>query len=170
MTRPPVSIVVTDANVLINLMHVSRLDLCGRLPGYRFKVPGHVLAEVTRPEQRAALEAALEAGSLEEASLTAMEGLVTYAELTERMGKGEAACIAIASIEGWSIASDEKGRFRREAIARIGAERLLGTAEIFILAIQSGLLTVDQADHDKESLEQHRFKMAFPSFRKVLGT
>jgi len=33
VTTTPQIIVVTDANVLINLMHVARLDLCSRLPG-----------------------------------------------------------------------------------------------------------------------------------------
>jgi hypothetical protein len=40
-----VRIVVTDSNVLINLMHVSRLDLCGRIPGHEFVVPDHVREE-----------------------------------------------------------------------------------------------------------------------------
>ena len=43
MTTTPQIIVVTDANVLINLMHVARLDLCARLPGDGFVVPDHGL-------------------------------------------------------------------------------------------------------------------------------
>jgi hypothetical protein len=34
VTTTPQIIVVTDANVLINLMHVARLDICARLLGY----------------------------------------------------------------------------------------------------------------------------------------
>ncbi len=42
MTATPQIIVVTDANVLINLMHVARLDLCARLLGYQ-RVSSHHL-------------------------------------------------------------------------------------------------------------------------------
>ena len=58
MTDPPQRIVVSDANVLINLMHVGRLDICGRLPGFEFVVPNHVREEIMLPEQRAALDEA----------------------------------------------------------------------------------------------------------------
>jgi len=48
-----VRIVVTDSNVLINLMHVSRLDFCGRLPGHEFVVPDRVREEINDPDSTA---------------------------------------------------------------------------------------------------------------------
>ena len=39
-------LVVTDANVLINLAHVKRLGLLGSLPGYEFVVPPEVKEEL----------------------------------------------------------------------------------------------------------------------------
>jgi hypothetical protein len=59
VTTTPQIIVVTDANVLINLMHVARLDLCSRLPGYEFVVPDHVREEITDANQRMALDDAV---------------------------------------------------------------------------------------------------------------
>jgi len=59
-----VRIVVTDSNVLINLMHVSRVDFCGRIPGHEFVVPDHVREEINDPDQRLTLDAALNAGTL----------------------------------------------------------------------------------------------------------
>ena len=56
MTDPPSPIIVTDANVLINLLHVARLDLCARLPTLEFVVPHHVREEITDSTQRAALD------------------------------------------------------------------------------------------------------------------
>jgi hypothetical protein len=41
----PVRVVVTDANILINLIHVGRLDLLGKLPPYSFVVPEEVVKE-----------------------------------------------------------------------------------------------------------------------------
>ncbi|MHB0979132.1 MAG: hypothetical protein ACYC5Q_03475 [Thermoleophilia bacterium] len=52
-------IVVTDANVLINLIHVERLDVLGALEGYEFVVPADVREEITDLDQRAALEEAI---------------------------------------------------------------------------------------------------------------
>jgi predicted nucleic acid-binding protein len=56
--------VVTDANVLINLMHVSRLGLLRSIPNHEFVVPQHVREEVTILEQRVALDAEINEGWL----------------------------------------------------------------------------------------------------------
>ena len=40
---------MTDANVLINLIHVDRLRLLGALPGFEFIVPPEVESEVNIP-------------------------------------------------------------------------------------------------------------------------
>jgi predicted nucleic acid-binding protein len=94
--------------------------------------------------------------------------LTTYAELRRVMGKGEAACLALAEARGWIVASDEKKRFRREVIARLGEERLVTTAGLFVLAIRAGLLSVEEADQAKAILERHRFRMKFRSFRELV--
>ena len=168
MNTPVLRIVVTDSNVLINLMHVSRLDLLRSLPGHEFVVPDHVREEITNPDQRAALDAAIDAGTVKLESITDLDALATFTELIAHIGRGESACIAIAAKRGWSIASDEKRRFRREAEARLGAERILGTVELFVLAIEAGLIPVEQADADKHALESRKFKVSFTSFREFV--
>lgn len=50
MSRPLLRVVVTDANVLINLMHVSRLGLLAKIPDHEFVVSEHVREEITNPE------------------------------------------------------------------------------------------------------------------------
>lgn len=168
MTASHLQVVVADANVLINLMHVARLDLCAELPGLDFVVPDHVRDEIRRPEQSAQLETALAAGLLRIVSITDREDFVLFAKLTERLGHGEAACLVLAVRNGWMVASDEKGRFRREAVSRIGGERLIGTVDLYIRAIRAGLVTVDEADADKATLEGKFFLMSFGSFREMV--
>jgi len=168
VNTPVLRIVVTDSNVLINLMHVSRLDLLRSLPGHEFVVPDHVREEITNPDQRAALDAAIGAGTVKLESITDLDALATFTELIAHIGRGESACIAIAAKRGWSIASDEKRRFRREAEARLGGERILGTVELFVLAIEARLITVEQADADKLALESRKFKVSFTSFRELV--
>lgn len=156
--------VVTDSNVLINLMHVSRLGLLGRIPDHEFVVPEHVYEEITNADQRRTLDETIADGAVRLEPITDLEALVLFSELIVHIGRGEAACIALAVKNGWSIASDERRRFRREATAHVGETRILGTPELYVMAIRAGLLTVEQADADKLVLERRRFKMAFGSF------
>ncbi len=170
MKNPPVRVVVTDANVLINLMHVERLEeFCANLPDLEFVVPDHVREEIMLPEQRAALDRAVAGRTFEIVSITEPEDIGMFADLTRHLGRGESACLVLAVRHGWNVASDEKRRFRREAADRIGEDRLVGTADLFIRAIRAGLITLEDADGDKAELERRRFKMSFGSFREVVS-
>ncbi|MCG8556095.1 MAG: hypothetical protein MJD61_12545 [Proteobacteria bacterium] len=168
MSTPSHRVVVTDANVLINLMHVTRLSLLNDLTGYQFVVPDHVRLEITNPDQAAVLDEAVTQGWLRVEAVTDMGALALFAELVTRVDRGEAACLALAATNGWMVASDEKRRFRREAKTRLGEFNILRTQDLFVLAIDAGLITVEEADADKAVLERHRFKMSFASFRELV--
>jgi predicted nucleic acid-binding protein len=161
-------IVVTDANIIINLIHAGRLGLLGALPPYQFVVPEDVVSEIADHAQREALEVAITEGHLHRETITAPAELTRYAELRQVVGKGEAACLALAESHGWLVASDEKRRFRREVLARLGSGRLVTTPGLFVLAIRAGAISVQEADEAKAVLEQHRFRMTFGSFREVV--
>lgn len=161
-------VIVTDANVLINLCHTGRLEWLGRLAGFEFMVPDHVLQEISDDEQRSQVSEALTRRWLTQVAITDPAEIEVYTQLRQIMGHGEAACLALAESRGWLVASDEKRTFRREAESRLGNGHILTTPGLYVLAIRSGLVTVYEADRDKAVLEQHRFKMAFGSFREVL--
>ena len=161
--------VVLDANVLINLIHAGRVALLGELPEYDFVVPEDVVAEIIEPSQREQLDRAIAAGSLGVQTITELDDLVGYAELRRSVGRGEAACLVLAERHGWLLASDEGGRFRREATTKLGAGRLVNTAGLFVLAIRAGLMSIEDADGAKAVLERHRFRMPFESFRKIVN-
>ena len=162
------TIVITDANVVINLIHVSQLDICEKLTGYEFVVPDHVHAEISAPGQLAAFNDAVTRGIFRIIPIIKIETITIFSELTTYLGRGESACLAMAIETGWSVASDEKRRFQRETEKRIGKDRLLGTADLFVLAIRAGVLTVEEADEAKSLLEKRRFKMPFGSFRDLI--
>lgn len=162
-TPQAIRIVVTDANVLINLIHVDRLDLLAKLPGYEFVVPDHVIEEITVPDQRSRIDDALTNAWLRKASIVDVPEIALFADLHRVLGAGEAACLAVASSRGWYVASDEKGAFRREALSRLGQGRLLTTPGLLLMAIRCSVLSVEEADSIKLILEQHRF--CLPSFR-----
>lgn len=144
MPRPePFTTVVVDATVVIHLSDAGSLELLGSLQGWEFVVPDQVVEEVTRPEQAAALDCALRAGRLRRESSTEPEEIALYADLRARMGKGEAACLAMAAHRGWMLASDDRGRaFRRLVRERIGNKRLVDTPRIAAEARAQGLLSV----------------------------
>jgi predicted nucleic acid-binding protein len=161
-------IVVTDSNVLINLAHINRLDLLEQLPPFSFVVPQEVIKEITDVAQSELVQGAINAGSLRGVQLDSIPELRTYAQLVRTLGSGEAACLTLAESRGWLIASDEKRKFYREAMVRLGQDRIINTAGILLKAIRLNVLSVDEADGAKILLEQRRFTMKFTSFRDLL--
>ncbi|GAB4374001.1 MAG: hypothetical protein Kow00128_23880 [Deltaproteobacteria bacterium] len=161
-------VVLTDANILINFLHLDRLDLLGNLPGHEFLVPDHVVEEICDPVQRERLQAADRSGFLAVFSITDLEEIESFARFRRILGQGESACLAVAKCRGFFIASDETRTFRRVAAETVGAERILTTPDLLVLAIRAGLSTVEEADGWKAVLEANRFKMRFSSFREVL--
>jgi predicted nucleic acid-binding protein len=168
MTDEAQVVVVSDTNVLVNLMHVSRLDFCGRLLSHRFVVPEEVVEEILVPEQKTALQQAIKTDSIGLEPVTTVEALALFGALRERFGRGESAALALAATRRWLLACDEKRRFLKIAEEHLGVETVLRTEHVFELAIKAGLLTVEEADADKATLETHRYKMSFDSFRNFL--
>jgi len=160
-------IVVTDANVLINLIHVDALAIVPRLSEYEFVVLDAVAEEITDAQHALALQTAFDRSYLRRASLMEPDALALFAELVQVMGRGEAASLALAWGKNWYLACDEKRVFRRKAVELLGEERLLTTPGIIVLCIRQGLITVDHADQMKAILETKRSKMTFRSFRDV---
>ncbi len=169
MSAPCVTVVVADSSVLINLIVTGRLALLGGLDGHRFVVPDEVVEELTWPAHRDVLALAIEAGVIDRVAVDAINSSELLLALHDVIGSGELACLATAVINGWTVASDEKRRFRREAIARLGEDRLIGTVELYLRFIAAGLLTADEADADLAVLATNRFTVKFASFRELRG-
>jgi predicted nucleic acid-binding protein len=101
-------------------------------------------------------------------SISSPEELATFAELTQILGTGEPACLALAAHRNWLIACDEKRLLLREAQKRLGEGRIINTAGLYVLWIRGGVLTVAQADEAKGVLEANRFRLAFVTFGDVI--
>ena len=161
-------VVVTDANILVNISLVGRLHLFGGLHPWRFVVPEEVVAEILDPDQRAALLSAETQGCIARVTIDTLPALQLFAELRAEMGKGESACLAYAAISSCYLASDEKKRFRRRAVELIGEDRILRTESLLLEAIRRGLITVREEDDCKALLAANRYTMPFASFSDVL--
>jgi predicted nucleic acid-binding protein len=167
-SSPGNRVVLTDASVLINFLHLDRLDLLGNLPGHEFLVPDHVAEEIRDPGQRQRLETGIRSGFLTILPITDLEEVESYARFHRTLGQGESACLAVALRRGCFVASDERGLFRRTAATAIGKGRIFTTPDLLVLAIRAGLATVADADGWKVILEANRFRMRFSSFREIL--
>ena len=166
MRGPPEVRVVVDACVLINLAITDRLELLGRLEEWRFITTPEVLDEVKNEEQRARVDAAVAAGALTVEELTGEE-VEHFVRLAERLGKGEAACLALAHARGYAVASDEKGQFLQQ-VEKLKIRAVITTPDVYLVLIRSGLLSVEKADGDKDLLAQNRFTMSFETFAVLL--
>lgn len=162
-------VVFTDANILINLVHIQRVDLLACFQDLRFVVPMPVRREIVQPKHRQIIEASEVAAHFALEDLTNLGELQLFAELRSVMGDGEAACLAMATERGaWIATLDKKRRFRREARRLVGEARILNLAGLIVIAIQHGILTVSEADGYKAVLEKHRFRWKFRTFQELL--
>ena len=119
--------VIADTCVPINFMLAERLDLLCRHQDYRIVVTEHTRAELLDPGQLQQLEATIRSGEVEMIQVTDPDELSVFAALNAVLGRGESAAIAVAEKRGWVVATDEKGRARREVESRLGKGRLLTT-------------------------------------------
>lgn len=172
MTSTPSSttsgIVVTDANVLINFMHVQQLPLFGRLRTQRIVVPEQVVTEITRESQVKALSEAIDANDLDTCELGDDKTRALFLHLRGLIEDGEAACIAIAFMRDHAVATDEKRSAERIAKDLLGHDRLLRTEDMFLCCINDGLITVAEADQFKAMLAGKRYVMGFSSFEDLM--
>ena len=160
------AVVLLDACVLINLFHVGRTDLLEGLAGYDFRITTQVQSEITEPDQIEELELLIEQGILHIEPVTDVAIVLDTERLMKRIQAGEASCIALAKHTGWIVGTDDKKA--RSMAAEDKSLRILTTPELLVVAIQRGLLSIEEADRIKVQLEEHRFTMAFGSFRDVV--
>lgn len=160
--------VATDTCIVINQLRVGRIDVLGALPGFVFHVPAEVIAEIEDPDQKQAMQEAIDRGWIRGTKLEDPAELQTFARANAQLGRGESACIALAEKRGWVLATDDsKGAKWKKVIAAPGIQ-LLNTPGIILLAIRKGVLTIQQADEVKDALEKNKFKMGFNSFGELV--
>jgi predicted nucleic acid-binding protein len=132
-------------------------------------ITGHVIKEVTYPQQAARLTAALQNNLLTTLPPGTHAELATFAQLTTTLGVGESAAIAAAVHRHLRVALEDKVA-RRRAESLVGRNNVLTTQQLVVGLIRAGLLTIAEADAIKLDWEtNHRFAMpGFQSFGDLL--
>jgi len=152
---------------LINFGRTSAFSLLKELYAGEAIVVEEVIEETVDPETSRALEEALDEGWMERHSLTELEELSLFGELSERLHSGEAATLAAAKVNGWRVAVDER------VARRIAKEKLqltvTGTIGILVRAVRQKLCTVEEADRYLQlMIERARYYSPVESIREVL--
>jgi predicted nucleic acid-binding protein len=160
--------VAIDTCIVINLVAVARLDLLKTIPPFLFHAPTEVLAEIEDLDQRSVVEQAIAAGHFDEVKLDQPGELGLFVNFNATLGKGESACLALATARGWVIATDESKDPKWKRVIAGAGFSILNTPGILLAAIRAGALTVVAADEIKAKLEQRRFKMNFGSFGSLI--
>lgn len=132
-----------DANILITLLNMNRLDIMAGLKGYEFYVPDQVVEEIHRKVQRERLREAIKAGWLKEIEVTDIAEIEIYAKYRQRFGKGESACLAVGRNRKWAVATDDR-TVKREVSTVMGSGNLLDTSTILAMAVKQGVLTTPE--------------------------
>lgn len=163
-------IVISDTSVIINFIHLNKLDLFGELP-FQLLIPEVVYEEVDGkeyPEQKQRLKRALQEGEIDRVSIENEAVTEKFAAYRDQFGKGESACLALAEEHDWMIACDEKRAFRKTILQKLGEDRLLNTPGVIINAIRENLIDVQTAEKWKEKLKNNGYFMDVDSFRNIV--
>lgn len=173
MAREGLVAVVLDTSVLINFLKLDRADLLGNHARFSFLVTEHVRNEITKrySDQLNRLEASIQNGWLLETIVDQLPELQSFAFLADsnRLGRGECAAIAVAHHRGLRIAVDDK-RASKTAKTMLPEGAVLDTVLVVVSLIESGAITVKEADTMKEIWEtQYRFRLTFKTFQDKLA-
>ena len=151
--------VATDTSLLLNFLRIDRTDVLGSLPAFRFRVVNHVVSEVAQEPHAARLQVALERAHVVEFELADLVAIADYNTLRLNLGEVEAATIEAAGQLGCVVGIDEKGRARREAVARVGNQNLINTPGVLVHAVRVGLLALKEAEQLRLDLAAQRYRI-----------
>lgn len=156
-----VTVVVLDACILISLSQVNRFDILTSLTDYSFVTTEHVLKEIIDERQSKDVQAQVETGTISVVRLLEPSTLRLYFQLRDRIGSGEASCIAIAQESNWLICSDDKRKVPAIAEKHLGAEALLTFEKLLRIASDISVIDAVEASEIQEELaEISRMKLA----------
>jgi predicted nucleic acid-binding protein len=156
---------VADTTVLINFGRTGAFQLLRGLYSRQLMIASEVEEEVQDTRSRRSLDAALKEGWIEEYTLGDPEELFLFGNLLGRLEKGEAASLALAKVQRWRWATDDK---KAREIAK-GELHLTVTGSIGILvkAVRQGICTVDEADRWHRLMRRQGYHSPITSIREL---
>jgi predicted nucleic acid-binding protein len=135
------SLILVEASPLISFLKIDRFDLLQVLET-PLACTDFVQEEIQRPREK--LEEILASGLLAEIPLDTPQHLLEVENLYDRgLGRGEASSIVLAQAEGYGLVMDNK---RAQKVATARNIKVITTAEVIVLNIQRGNISLNEAD------------------------
>ena len=134
-------LILVEASPLISFLKLDRFDLLEILDK-PLACTDFVRAEIQRPREK--LGKILASGLLKEIPLENPQHLLEVEKLYARgLGRGESSSIVLAQAEGYGLVMDDK---RAQKVAKAYNVKVISTAEVVLLNIQRGNITLVEAD------------------------
>jgi predicted nucleic acid-binding protein len=162
-------LIVADTSVLLNFLKIGREQLLTQLPE-PVAVTNHVREELTVLEQRERLVTLIVSNQIQEIILDSIPELQMFARFmaSGRLGPGECSALTHGILHKSTVALDDS-RAIKEARKTDASVKILQTQDIVVRLIQSGQLTIQEADAIKQEwAKMHRFALGFSSFQELL--
>jgi len=161
--------IVLDTSVLINYIHVDRLDLIAGCWA-EIRVVEQVQQELEYDEQRLVFERAL---AISQIQVFSVDDPVLIADAlkiyqVDRRGKGESYSFVYASASNLPLAIDDK-RARSLFATKDATLKMCTSKDLMVKALRMGLVSVAEADEIKDIwANQCRYRLKVESFRDLL--
>src|SRR4051794_10084407 len=163
---------IIDTSVLVNFLKIDRTDLLAKHPAYRFIVLDLVRNEVTKRGQTVRLDAAILSGDVlpdgppETIDMAELAAFAAMASL--KIGNGDKAAIAAASVRTLPLAMDDQRAWKRAAAFCAAIPREV-TVSLIVSLIKAGVIDVPAADAIKSDWQSHHnFTLRFQSFAEKI--
>ncbi|MGC9399482.1 MAG: hypothetical protein ACP5HM_10150 [Anaerolineae bacterium] len=99
-------------------------------------------------------------------SVTGEQEVQLQARLPQRLHSGEASCLAIAKQRGWILLTDDQAA-RKQAI-RMNIQ-VSGSIGCLVMAVERQILTLAQANHWLNVLQQHNYRSPVTDLTPLLN-
>lgn len=156
---------------MINFLKIDRMDI---LYEYSSKIlaTDFVKVEVSGSsnDQKARMERGINESRIAIITVSTASEWEIYSKLSkdESLGAGECSSIALAAIGKYTVAMDDK-RAIAKAKKLAPPINVVTTKDIMVKAIQTGFLTVREADIIKADWSKHyKFRLNFESFESII--
>lgn len=135
------SVIILDTCVLIHFANLDRFDILSKISNTKFITTENVILEITNETQLSKVKHCINSDLIKVVKLTDDEVMKDYFTLCKRLGKGEASCIALATVNNWKVCTDDKKRIPKTVQNRLSSNHLLTTDCLLSIGVSKGIIT-----------------------------
>jgi len=148
------SVIILDTCVLIHFANLDRFDILSKISNTKFITTENVILEITNETQLQKVKLHINSNLIKVVKLTDDEVMIDYFTLCKRLGKGEASCIALATVNNWIVCTDDKKRVPKTVQNRLSSNHLLTTDCLLSIGVSKGILSKKEKSGILEKLSR----------------